>query len=350
MSNPHLGELTSVGDGGTVLSLEDVFDTVAHRLGTVGVVQVSGTVTAWRPGKHGWVRAEIAILDTAGDATAKLGVAVRPGSRILGGPVKVGAEVVVTGTLVTHPLYSPLQLQTTQVQVIAKEADTTTALRGHLARLKAQGRLEANKQRGVPDPITRIGLITPASGGAGLNDPILILNTSPKPIRVEQHAVAMMGKAASQAIATAIVRAAIGNDVVLLCRGGGTTTDLAAFNSIEVIDAIINAAVSVVTGIGHAHDSTAADLVAHTSTATPTAAAAWVLAVNRRSQEQADQAALVIQQRQARQLAAAGHQQIAAAADIQTRADRRIRMVMMLAAIVVAMGMLAVLAVWILAS
>jgi len=81
--------------------------------------------------------------------------------------------------------------------------------------------------------------------------------------------------------------------------GGGAAADMAAFNSIEVVGAIVAAPVPVVTGIVHAHDTTAADLVAHTTTPTPTAAASWVLASNRHSQDQAIQAALVAQQRQA---------------------------------------------------
>jgi exodeoxyribonuclease VII large subunit len=68
-----------------------------------------------------------------------------------------------------------------------------------------------------------------------------------------------------------------GVDAVLLVRGGGATTDLAAFDSEVIARAIATLDVPVFTGIGHDIDHTVADEVAHAAYKTPTACAQAVV-------------------------------------------------------------------------
>jgi exodeoxyribonuclease VII large subunit len=60
-------------------------------------------------------------------------------------------------------------------------------------------------------------------------------------------------------------------DAVVLVRGGGSRSDLAAFDSEIVAREIAAMPIPVLTGIGHEIDRTVADEVAHTSCKTPTA-------------------------------------------------------------------------------
>ena len=62
-------------------------------------------------------------------------------------------------------------------------------------------------------------------------------------------------------------------DAVVIIRGGGSTSDLACFNSYAVCSCIAQFPLPVVTGIGHDKDQSVADFVAHTSLKTPTAVA-----------------------------------------------------------------------------
>jgi exodeoxyribonuclease VII large subunit len=64
---------------------------------------------------------------------------------------------------------------------------------------------------------------------------------------------------------------------VMLVRGGGSKTDLLAFDSEEIAAAIGMCPLPVFTGIGHEVDTSIADEVAHRAYKTPTACAAGVV-------------------------------------------------------------------------
>lgn len=70
-------------------------------------------------------------------------------------------------------------------------------------------------------------------------------------------------------------------DALVIIRGGGAQTDFLIFDNYELNRAIAKFPVPVITGIGHQQNETIADLMAHTSTKTPTKAAEMLIAHNR---------------------------------------------------------------------
>jgi exodeoxyribonuclease VII large subunit len=74
-------------------------------------------------------------------------------------------------------------------------------------------------------------------------------------------------------------------DCVALIRGGGSRTDLAAFDSRQVAESVARFPVPVVTGLGHEIDQSIADQVAHTATKTPTQAAEFLVQRVRSSEQ-----------------------------------------------------------------
>lgn len=75
-------------------------------------------------------------------------------------------------------------------------------------------------------------------------------------------------------------------DAVCIIRGGGAQTDFLLFDNYLVGQAIAKFPIPVITGIGHQHNTSIADLMAHTQTKTPTEAAGFIIAHNRAFEEQ----------------------------------------------------------------
>lgn len=74
-------------------------------------------------------------------------------------------------------------------------------------------------------------------------------------------------------------------DALVIIRGGGAQTDFLIFDNYELNRAIAKFPIPVITGIGHQKNETIADLMAHTSTKTPTKAAEMLIAHNRNFEE-----------------------------------------------------------------
>jgi exodeoxyribonuclease VII large subunit len=74
-------------------------------------------------------------------------------------------------------------------------------------------------------------------------------------------------------------------DALVIIRGGGAQTDFLIFDNYELNRAIAKFPVPVITGIGHQKNETIADLMAHTSTKTPTKAAELLIAHNKAFEE-----------------------------------------------------------------
>jgi exodeoxyribonuclease VII large subunit len=74
-------------------------------------------------------------------------------------------------------------------------------------------------------------------------------------------------------------------DALVIIRGGGAQMDFLIFDNYELNRAIAKFPVPIITGIGHQKNETIADLMAHTSTKTPTKVAEMLIAHNRNFEE-----------------------------------------------------------------
>jgi len=145
-------------------------------------------------------------------------------------------------------------------------------------RLKTRGLYQANKLVTLPVAPLRIALIT-SIGSAAHADALHELEASEIGFEVFVHDVRVQGAEAVPTVVAAIEQAGARNDidVVMLVRGGGSKTDLLAFDSEEIAAAIGMCPLPVFTGIGHEVDTSIADEVANRAYKTPTACAAGVV-------------------------------------------------------------------------
>ncbi len=141
-------------------------------------------------------------------------------------------------------------------------------------KLQKQGWFDAALKRPIPVFPKTIGIITSATGAA-IQDVLNIISRRAPASNIIIYPTLVQGDGAAENIQNAIETMNNRNecDVCLLIRGGGSIEDLWSFNEENVLQAIHNATIPIVCGIGHETDNTLAELVADAYAPTPSAAA-----------------------------------------------------------------------------
>jgi exodeoxyribonuclease VII large subunit len=158
----------------------------------------------------------------------------------------------------------------TQIDVQGLLGDVARRRAELIARLTAEGLLEANKRVALSPVPLRVGLVA-SPGTEGYSDFTGQLLHSGYGFQIVLVKSAVQGEGAPAQIVAAIeALGEHGVDIICVVRGGGSKGDLAAFDDERIARAIASSSTPVFTGIGHTGDESIADLVAHTRAITPT--------------------------------------------------------------------------------
>jgi exodeoxyribonuclease VII large subunit len=158
----------------------------------------------------------------------------------------------------------------TQIDVQGLLGDVARRRQELIARLVAEGLMDANKNVTMSPVPLRVGLVA-SPGTEGYSDFTGQLLNSGYGFVIELVKTAVQGEAAPPQIVAAIETLdAHGVDIICVVRGGGSKGDLACFDDERVARAIAACTTPIFTGIGHTGDESVADLVAHTRAITPT--------------------------------------------------------------------------------
>ncbi len=143
--------------------------------------------------------------------------------------------------------------------------------------LSAQGLFANENKQPLPNSISRIGVVTSATGAA-LHDILTVLKRRNPAVEVIIYPTQVQGANASRQICRAIEIANRRNevDILVVGRGGGSLEDLWCFNEENVAWAIHYSVLPIVSAVGHEVDITIADFVADLRAPTPSAAAELV--------------------------------------------------------------------------
>lgn len=146
-----------------------------------------------------------------------------------------------------------------------------------IAQLTSEGVLDMNKTLNWPRVANRVAVVS-ARGAAGYGDFLdqLLNNAARYRFDVELFEAVMQGQNTVSTVLgalTAIADRSDDFDVVVIIRGGGSTSDLSAFDNYDLAAAVAQFPLPVIVGIGHERDVTVLDYVANTRVKTPTAAA-----------------------------------------------------------------------------
>ena len=150
-----------------------------------------------------------------------------------------------------------------------------------LQSLSADGLLDRNAALPLPPLLRRLAVIS-SETAAGLADFNRQLQENPYGYVYTQdlYPAAMQGFQTVDEVSRRlrqIVRRRAEYDAVVIVRGGGAKTDLAAFDDEGLCRTVAEAPLPVLTGIGHEVDDTVLDRVVHRSLKTPTAVAAFLI-------------------------------------------------------------------------
>lgn len=188
-----------------------------------------------------------------------------------------GVEIRIRGQVAYYPPQGRVQLVMSLIDPAFTVGQMAMARQLLLDKLAAENLLVANGAQSIPAAPLRVALVT-SEGSAAHADFDHELAASGYGFDVHLYDARVQGIDAVPSLVDAVERAGRSEvDVVVVVRGGGAKTDLAAFDHERVARAIATCQLAVVVGVGHEVDRSVADEVAHTSAKTPTAAAALLV-------------------------------------------------------------------------
>jgi len=286
------GELFPAEQTRKVLSVSELTAQVRRLLEkSVGQVWVTGEVTNLRAQSSGH------MYFTLKDAGAQL-------SCVLFGREPVahrelladGQKVLLQGDVTVYEARGQYQLIVRAVELQGVGA-LQIAFEKLKQKLAAEGWFAPERKRPLPEYPQRIGLVTSPTGAA-IRDVLHVVQRRNPGLEIVLAPCRVQGQGAAEEIAAAIKllnefnsrgsgresapsesqsrptpAAAMGLDLILITRGGGSLEDLWAFNEEVVARAIFESAIPVVSAVGHEIDFTISDFVADVRAATPSAAA-----------------------------------------------------------------------------
>ncbi len=203
--------------------------------------------------------------------------------------IEDGLKVICAGRI---DLYAPRG----QYQLIVEKIEPKGIGAQQLAfeqlknKLLKEGLFDQKHKKELPLMPFSVGIVT-SSAGAAVRDILQILKKGAACVDVIIRPVRVQGEHAGTEIAQAVgdfnqfsrqankgesgfpQNAGKQVDVIIICRGGGSTEDLWAFNEEIVARAIYNSSIPTISAVGHQINVSISDLVADVFVETPSAAA-----------------------------------------------------------------------------
>ena len=193
-----------------------------------------------------------------------------------GSPLCSGLKVLVRVVVNFHETYG-YSLQIIDIDPSYTLGDVERRRRETIEQLMADGIWDMNRELTLARPTLRIAVVSSATA-AGYRDFMRELGRNNYRFRTTLFESTMQGDGGEDSVVAALEEIAAKEeefDMVATIRGGGSTSDLALFDSYRIASHIAQFPLPVVTGIGHDKDVSVADMVAHTHCKTPTAVATF---------------------------------------------------------------------------
>lgn len=209
------------------------------------------------------------LKDKAGTLAAVMFSSQRRG---LSFQLQEGQQVVVTGAVDVYERDGKYQLYARKIELDG-QGDLFERFKKLQNELEEMGMFAAEYKQPIPKYAQKIGIVT-ASTGAAIRDIMNITARRNPYVQLILYPALVQGVSAAPSIVAGIKTLdAMGLDVLIVGRGGGSIEDLWAFNEEAVARAIFECETPIISAVGHETDVTIADYVADLRAPTPSAAA-----------------------------------------------------------------------------
>ncbi|ASP28256.1 exodeoxyribonuclease VII large subunit [Spiroplasma corruscae] len=187
--------------------------------------------------------------------------------------INEGTEITAVGSLSLYSKTCKITFIATNIEIGGIGA-LALKYEKRYKELESKGWFDSSLKKPIPLLPKNIGIVTAATGDA-VNDLITTIKRRYSIVNIYIFPALVQGDESAKDIAKKIKQANNFNiklDVLIVGRGGGSYEDLWSFNEMEVLEAIHNSKIPIITGIGHDADVTLSDYVADLRASTPTAA------------------------------------------------------------------------------
>ena len=193
---------------------------------------------------------------------------------------KSGLKVLVRVSIEFHELYG-YSLNIIDIDPSYTLGDLVKKRKEIIEKLQKEGIFGLNKELPFPLLPQRIAVISSPTA-AGFEDfaDQLMRNSGGFCFYIKLFPAVMQGEKTEESVIAALDRiySSVSHfDVVVIIRGGGSTSELSSFDSYPLAANCAQFPLPVVTGLGHERDDTILDMVAHSRMKTPTAVAVFLI-------------------------------------------------------------------------
>jgi exodeoxyribonuclease VII large subunit len=209
---------------------------------------------------------------TLRDTDAEFSLKVMVNSALIGAmdpPLVQGQQIVIYGRCDFWTKQGSLQIIAREIRAVGL-GELLAQLALLKEKLSAEGIFSPDRKKPLPFLPKRIGLITGRASDA-MHD--VLKNTRERwpAADFEIREVAVQGVSAVGEVTAALKELdALGLDVIVIARGGGSTEDLLPFSNEALVRAVSAANTPIVSAIGHEQDTPLLDFVADVRASTPT--------------------------------------------------------------------------------
>jgi exodeoxyribonuclease VII large subunit len=212
---------------------------------------------------------------TLRDTDAEFSLKIMVNSALIGAmdpPLAEGQRIIIFGRCDFWAKQGSLQVVAREIRAVGL-GELLAQLAALKEKLAAEGLFAPERKKPLPFLPTRIGLITGRQSDA-MHDVLAHTKERWPGADFEIREVAVQGVSAVSEVTAALQDLdALGLDVIVIARGGGSMEDLLPFSNEVLIRAVSIASTPIVSAIGHEQDTPLLDFVADLRASTPTDAA-----------------------------------------------------------------------------